>query len=760
PDIYVTNDYLSNDILYINQGNGTFKDQLATAFKHTSFASMGIDVADLNNDGRSDIFIADMFPEDRIHEKMMTPGGDYNRFKYILKTGYSPQYSRNTLQANQGNNTYSDLGQMAGIHKTDWSWSPLLVDLDNDGMKDIFVSNGFLRDMGDLDYITYVGDHTFGSKEALRQRQIDKIHSLPGIKLPNYCYQNTGDFQFANKASEWGLSDSTFTQGAAYGDLDLDGDIDLIINNVNQPSIIYENRTRQIDSSAYLAIRLIPAQAHQPVSGTKVWLHSSKKTQYLEAQTGRGYASSVDPLLHFGLGNMEAVDSLVMLWPDRSRQVILFPPIDTLLNIHQSIPAQKSHIANPIGIPKTFTSITPFPFFHTEDVHSDFFQQPMLPHEFTRLGPAMATGDVDGNGLEDVFLGGAAGKESWLYFQQVGGEFTSQELAHGAQFEDIDACWLDIDQDTDLDLYVVSGGSMYGQVEQLYQDRLYLNDGEGNLHWDSTALPIMPTSGAFVRPYDWDGDGDLDLFIGGRVVPGSYPDVPRSYLLQNDGGSFSDITHSIAPKLANWGMLTDAQWVDVLGDEKPELVLVGEWLPITVFAMGEEKLEPVPIAGLEKSNGWWNCLAVGDLDRDGDMDLLAGNLGLNSNHQTSQTHPVCLYAADFDKNGSIDPVLCEWVEGKEYPVVSRDVLLRQLVGKRKKFTDYQSYAKATLDQVLTRAELEEAKTLIAYQFASSWVENKGGGEFQMHALPWQLQTAPLQDMWIEDLDQDGALDVL
>ncbi|MCI4667687.1 MAG: VCBS repeat-containing protein [Bacteroidia bacterium] len=758
-DIYVSNDFISNDILYINQQDGTFTDLAQESFKHSSYASMGIDVADLNNDGRKEIFVADMYPENREHEKMMMPGADHNRFRYILQTGYYPQYSRNILQYNQGQGKFSEIGQYAGVHKTDWSWSPLIADFDNDGLQDLFISNGFYRDLGDLDYINYNGNHIFGTPEKVREKQLARIKTLPGIKLPNYLYHNEGKMTFTNKAHDWGMADSTYSQGAAYGDLDQDGDLDLVLNNMNQYAFVYENLSNIHGENHFLSLHLEGEGQNTKGLGAKIWLFQKDKIQFRELQNSRGYASSVDYSLQFGLGKDPIVDSIKIEWPSGKLSRLSSPAVDSQLVILESH-AQSKASNQDQDLQKTFYKKNLIDHLHEEERFSDFDQNALLPHNFNGLGPAIATGDLNGDQLEDLFVGAAAGKEASIYIQQNNGSFKRQSFPFHPECEDIDALIFDADGDGDNDLYVASGGSTYGLDTKRYQDRLYENLGSGKFTFKESGLPTMESSTSFVKASDIDNDGDLDLLIGSRLVPGNYPEVPSSYLLENNSGQFKDITHDLIPDLEKLGMLTDAIWVDLTGNKKEELVIVGEWMPVTVFQWEAGKLMPSDFKGLDKSNGWWQSLTAGDFDQDGDIDLIAGNLGLNTNYRADSLHPMCLYAKDFDNNGRIDPILCNFVGEKEYPIASRDHFLNQLKKKQKQFSNYSSYARASILEVFDENELADVEPLRAYTLSSEYIENLGGGRFRRTPLPWPLQIAPITDFHVEDMNHDGRPELL
>ncbi|MFK7924529.1 MAG: VCBS repeat-containing protein [Bacteroidia bacterium] len=759
PDVYVTNDFLSNDLLYINQKDGTFRNEAATTFKHTSFASMGIDVADLNNDAKPEIYVVDMFPEDPYRQKMLMPGADHNRFRYILQAGYEPQYSRNTLQYNNGDGSYSDMSQLAGLHKSDWSWSPLMADFDNDGLRDIFIANGFLRDMGDLDYIKYNQEQIFGVPQSIRSRQLDHISKLKGIKLPNYLYHNLGDLQFENQSLDWGLEDSTYSNGAAYGDLDLDGDLDLVINNLNQSALLYQNQSQQIDPQHYVSLKLEGPTGNHSGLNTKVWLYQKEEIYFEEFHTNHGYESSMAPRLHFGLGLAERLDSIVLLWPDLNKQVWRSPKVDTLLILQykatesNKIPQIADHDQ------AVFTAHKVISAKHEEDAHIDFNVQRLLPHEYTRLGPALAVADVDGDGREEMFLGGGAGYAGQLLSQNA--MLLNKEMfANEKEREDIDALFLDVDGDGDQDLYVLSGGSVYPSNPETYQDRIYLNDGKGDFALDTAALPKIEQSGALVRAHDFDGDGDQDLLVGGRLVPGAYPSPPETYLLRNDGGRFYKIDPAHYPELSHIGMLTDAQWVQLEPNERWKLMIVGEWLAPQLFEWQGDKLMPAKTYGLAPHSGWWNCIQSGDFDGDGDLDFVAGNLGLNTNYRASETYPFCVYAKDFDGNGSIDPILCQYLNGREYPIASRDNLIQQITAKAPQFSSYHAFASVGLEGVFSKAELENALILKSQQLQTCYIENLGSGSFKVSPLDWTMQSAPIMDLWVEDINADGKLDLL
>ena len=753
-DIYITNDFLTNDIVYINNQDGTFTNRAAEMLKHTSFASMGIDVADINNDGLPEIYVLDMYPEDNYREKMIMGSDNYNRFQYLLKQGYEPQYSRNTLQLNNGDGTFSEIGQMANVHKTDWSWSALLIDLDNDGLRDLYVTNGFRRDLGNLDYIKYENTNPFGSPEARKKKQLERILQQPGAQIPNYVYKNENGLTFSKKSKEWGIDEPSYSHGAAYADLDNDGDLDLIVNNVSQPVFIYENKTETLTQNNYLKIKLETSSSTSTI-GTKVSIFYNNNLQYMEYTPYRGYQSSVENILHFGLGEHTKVDSIKVTWTDGSFSFLSNKEVNQTLIIKKG--EDEIITQNKTLVERKELGVSKIPFFefnHQEDPQVDFQTQLLLPHQHSNEGPCITIGDINGDNLEDVFIGGAAGFSGAFFIQNTDETFTRKELNQDIEREDVSSLLFDADNDGDLDLYLVSGGVMAFGEKEIYQDRLYINKG-GVFSKKENALPKMFSSGSVVIAEDYDGDGDLDLFIGGRVTPNEYPKIPQSYLLENQNGIFKNST----PKnLSQIGMVSTALWSDYDSDGDKDLLLAGEFMPITIFKNENGQLQSFD--QLYSTNGWWNTLAEGDFDNDGDMDYLAGNLGLNSNLKTSEDTPLSLYANDFDKNGSIDPVLCQYLEGIEYPIASRDKLIGQIPPIKIRFNNYASYAEATFSNIFKRPEKRGMQVLKAHTFENSYIENLGNGKFRNHPLSNEMQIAPLQKFLVEDFNGDGNLDAL
>lgn len=768
-DLYIGNDFHEDDYYYINNRNGTFTESLKGAFGHISRFTMGCDAADLNNDGYIDLMSLDMYPEDETVEKSSVGEDPFDIYQFKLAYGFAYQFSRNCLQLNLGGKKFAEIASQAGVAATDWSWSALLADYDNDGHKDIFVTNGIPRRPNNLDYIKFLANDSL--RRAIgNPQEIDRqsVALMPEGKVHNYIFKGEKDYRFSNRSAEWGFDEPDFSNGAVYVDLDNDGDLDLVTNRINQTAGIYRNNAEKISPNSWVNFTFKGDSLNRFGIGAKVFVKANGETQMQQLMLTRGFLSAVAPVLHFGLGQVQTIDSLVVIWPDFRTEIKTKVPVNQLItldiaNARMQMPPTPLPLFAPQEKPLFKALTAPFEWQHRENTFFDFNREALIPFKVSTEGPKIAVGDVNGDGLDDLYLCGAKYQSGALYTQTTNGFKLLQvaDIEADSVYEDVDALFFDADKDGDLDLYVVSGGNeFFGQMEEQY-DRLYRNDGKGNFTRDRQALPPMPDNKSCVRAADFDGDGDTDLFVGGRVVAYAYGRTPRSYLLQNDGkGNFKDITSTVSG-LADVGMVTDARWADLNGDKQPDLAVVGDWMSPVVFLNQKGKLTAAKDNGLQNLNGLWQAIAAADLDGDGDTDLLAGNIGLNTKFIKDSNPLLQIFVKDFDKNGRDEQILAYNRGEKMYPVAFKDEVGKQIPSViNKKFTAYNQYAGKTLGEIMEDKLMQDATRKSVNTFASLWLRNDGKGNFTPLPLPAEAQMSKIFTFHVADVNRDNRPDVL
>ena len=765
-DIYVSNDYFERDYLYINQHNGTFKEVIDEAMGHISQGSMGSDMADINNDGYLDIFTTEMLPENDYKLKTTIKFDNYDLVNAKNQMDFHHQFTSNCLQLNNKDGTFSEISQYSGIDASGWSWGALSFDFDNDGWKDIYVCNGISKDLTNQDFLEYFSSR--GMQEKVMQQGLnfsDILKIMPTEPLINCAFVNQKNLVFKKESQLLGFTIPTFSNGAAYGDLDGDGDLDLVINNENMEASVYRNMASEQLHHHFLKIKLNGNPPNTFGLGARVTLYANGIQQMLEQMPSRGFESSVDPVLNFGLGETNTIDSLVVRWPGGKYQLIIRPRADTTIVLHQVNAIQIRGISNEIKSP-LFSDVTATQISgnirHKENDHIDFKVENLIPKMLSTEGPKLAVGDVNGDGLEDFYMGGASGDTAKLFIQQKNGHFEPKfqaAFAADKDFENIGAVFFDADHDGDLDLLVASGGNQARLGSPLLEPRLYLNDGKGNFKRAGSGWPNLSLNASCVRTYDFDGDGFEDIFIGARNIPGRYGIKPASVLLHNDGnGKFTDITNAVAPVLLDLGMVTDAQWADVDGDGKKELIVVGDWMPVTILKYLNGRLQK--IREIKNSSGWWNCIEVSDLNGDGFPDLVAGNWGLNSRIKADSLHPAKLYISDFAMNGRTEciPVYYK-TDGKAYPYFMKGEIETEIPQLKKKFLKFSEYAGKGIEDIFSPIELKRASVLTVEQTQTSVFINDGRGNFTLETLPARAQFSPVFGIISTDLNGDGMKDL-
>ena len=760
PDLYVTNDYVEEDYMYINNHDGTFTNRAKEDFGHLSNFSMGCDVADINNDGWTDVFTLDMLPEDNRRQKLLYMPDNYEVYNNQVQNGFYHQLMRNMLQLNNGNGTFSEIGQLSGVYCTDWSWASLLMDFNNDGYKDIFITNGYGRDMTNRDFVKfYANERMKYIRNEPSENMFKLLQEIPTTPVHNYLYLNNGDLKFTDVSTDAGFDKQTLSNGAAAADLDNDGDLDLVVNHLNAPAEIFRNTlVEDGNAGSWIKFEFKGNGSNKNGIGASIRIFTPKGVLALENYPVRGYQSSMLAPLQTGLPSSQ-IDSAIVTWPDGNIQHLK----DLKVNASNVVTYQTGSKAGATHSETIFNAVADvLPYTHVSPDVNDFKIQPLMPNMISYGGPHTAKADVNGDGLEDIFICGAQDQPGKLFLQKADGKFIESpqpEIEKDAASEDADAIFFDADKDSDPDLYVVSGGFNFNDGDAALQDRLYLNVN-GKFR-NGNSLPKETLSGSCVRAADVDNDGDMDLFVGTRVVPGRYPESAESLLLINDGkGDFSGAPSSMSDALKSIGMITDAAWIDADNDGRKDLVVCGEWTKIRVFLNKNGELKEATDKYFPDAlNGWWNKIQFADMDGDGDMDLIAGNWGLNSPIKVSKGEPATLFYGDFDSNGSVDPLICYYIQGKSYPMASRDEITDQMVSLRQKFPTYTSYSNTTLEDILSEDQLKSAKRLDADYFETTYFENDKG-VFRPRKLPVEANFFPVYAIATGDFDRDGQQDII
>lgn len=763
PDIYLSNDYEHPDRYYMNNGNGTFQERLKKSFRHTSHFSMGIDYSDINNDSLADLVAVDMVAEDNYRQKTMMASMSTENFWRNVKAGYHFQFMRNSIQLNQGNANFAEIGQMAGIAKTDWSWAVLLADFNLDGWKDMFITNGYYRDTRNVDYRNYFEKNY--SKVVVSNEMLQKVLPLiPRQKINNYYYENQKNLHFNNKSKEEGINHPSFSNGASYADLDNDGDLDLIVSNLGDPAFIYRNNSTENNSGNFLILKLEGAGKNRNGIGTSITIKHDGNIQTRQHIISRGYQSGVSNQIHFGLGKINKIDQLTVNWPNGKRERLQDVKANQTLilkesNAFETTPQLAKSTNMLFKRPSDHLGVN---YKHVENAYDDFEKEVLLPHKMSQLGPKVTVGDVNGDQMDDLFIGGASGSPGELYIQGKNGQFKKKPSGPWVQdfgSEDIGSLFFDSDGDGDMDLYVVSGGNEFEEGNKLYRDRLYLNNGSGTFTKSNGKIPDIAISGSCVTSADYDNDGDLDLFIGGRQTPGKYPFPTSSYILENIDGVFKNMSNEVFPELNDIGMVSTAIWSDFDNDNDPDLIVTGEWMSIRFFENTEGKFKEVTKnLGLDSTTGWWNKIVACDLNTDGLTDYVVGNLGENYKYKASKKVPFRVYANDFDKNGTQDIVLGYSYKGEYYPVRGRECTSEQMPNIKKRFPSYHDFGQAKLIDIYGD-DLQHSLHYKAFEFSSVIIQNTGNG-FIVQTLPVEAQFSAIQGIVVHDFTNDGIQDIV